>query len=380
MKRKKWTGVALCVVLGLLTACGVAGQTAENDAADMAMETGDSSKTEEAAEPGPADSDVNRTESTGSADSSGQTGMADGLPGDGTGQSDTDAVTDGEEQTAEESADAADGIPEEPETGEAAGAPEEPEAGEAAGDVSEKGIRMAAAGMKLSILGDSISTFKGWIPEGNLVFYPENGTVKDVAQTWWKIVLDELGLTLCANGSSSGSASFGYSQEADPMYGCSDHRISQLAGADGEAPDIIIVYMGTNYVLMSAAIGDNDGLQAVGEGLVGSLSDGYTMILDKIKRRYPQAQVYCCTLLPVGDWGTTEAQPFVPFVNGQNVTSEAYSERIRLIAGNRGLPIIDLEKCGITIDNMAEMTADGVHPTAEGMRLIADTVKKCLTE
>ena len=351
MKRKKWTGAALCVVLVLLTACGVAGQTAENDAADMAMETGDANETEETAETGPVDSDVNRTESTGAADSSGQTGVAGGQPGDGTGQSETDAVADGEEQTAEESADAAAGAPEEPETG-----------------------------MKLSILGDSISTFKGWIPEGNLVFYPENGAVKDVAQTWWKIVLDELGLTLCANGSSSGSASFGYSQEADPMYGCSDHRISQLAGADGEAPDIIIVYMGTNDVLMSAAIGDNDGLQAVGEGLVGSLSDGYTMILDKIKRQYPQAQVYCCTLLPVGDWGTTEAQPFVPFVNGQNVTSEAYSERIRLIAGNRGLPIIDLEKCGITIDNMAEMTADGVHPTAEGMRLIADTVKKCLTE
>ena len=351
MKRKKWTGAALCVVLVLLTACGVAGQTAENDAADMAMETGDANETEETAETGPVDSDVNRTESTGAADSSGQTGVAGGQPGDGTGQSETDAVADGEEQTAEESADAAAGAPEEPETG-----------------------------MKLSILGDSISTFKGWIPEGNLVFYPENGAVKDVAQTWWKIVLDELGLTLCANGSSSGSASFGYSQEADPMYGCSDHRISQLAGADGEAPDIIIVYMGTNDVLMSAAIGDNDGLQAVGEGLVGSLSDGYTMILDKIKRQYPQAQVYCCTLLPVGDWGTTEAQPFVPFVNGQNVTSEAYSERIRLIAGNRGLPIIDLEKCGITIDNMAEMTADGVHPTAEGMRLIADAVKKCLTE
>lgn len=351
MKRKKWTGAALCVVLVLLTACGVAGQTAENDVSDMAMETGDANETEETAETGPVDSDVNRTESTGAADSSGQTGVAGGQPGDGTGQSETDAVADGEEQTAEESADAAAGAPEEPETG-----------------------------MKLSILGDSISTFKGWIPEGNLVFYPENGAVKDVAQTWWKIVLDELGLTLCANGSSSGSASFGYSQEADPMYGCSDHRISQLAGADGEAPDIIIVYMGTNDVLMSAAIGDNDGLQAVGEGLVGSLSDGYTMILDKIKRQYPQAQVYCCTLLLMGDWGTTEAQPFVPFVNGQNVTSEAYSERIRLIAGNRGLPIIDLEKCGITIDNMAEMTADGVHPTAEGMRLIADAVKKCLTE
>ena len=84
MKRKKWTGAALCVVLVLLTACGVAGQTAENDAADMAMETGDANETEETAETGPVDSDVNRTESTGAADSSGQTGVAGGQPGDGT--------------------------------------------------------------------------------------------------------------------------------------------------------------------------------------------------------------------------------------------------------------------------------------------------------
>lgn len=267
----------------------------------------------------------------------------------------------GETFTAEDDADAA--IQEETGTAEAA--------------VQETGT--VEPGMKLSILGDSISTFEGWIPEGNSVFYPENGAVKDVSQTWWKIVLDELDLTLCTNGSSSGSASFGYSQEADPMFGCSDYRISQLAGADGEAPDIIIVYMGTNDVLMSASVGENDGLRAVEEGLVGSLSDGYTMILDKIGKQYPAARVYCCTLLPVGDWGTTESQPFVPLINGQKVTSEAYSERIRLIAKNRGLPVIDLEKCGITLENMAQMTADGVHPTPEGMRLIADTVKKSLT-
>lgn len=231
-----------------------------------------------------------------------------------------------------------------------------------------------------SILGDSISTFEGWIPEGNSVFYPLNGAVKDVSQTWWKIVLDESGLILCTNGSSSGSTCYGYSQEEDPIFACSDYRIAQLAGADGEAPDLLIVYMGTNDVLMSAPIGDNDGLRAVEEGTVETFSDGYTMILDKINENYPVSRVYCCTLLPVGDWGTTESQPFVPFVNGRGETSEAYSERIRVIAKNRELPVIDLENCGVTIDNLAQTTADGVHPTPEGMRLIADLVKKSLAE
>lgn len=378
MKRKKWTGAALCIVLGLLTACGVAGQTAENDAADMAMETGDANETEEAAEPGPADSDVNRTESTGSADSSSQPGVADGQPGDGTGQSETDAVADGEEQTAEESADAADGVPEEPETGEAAGVPEEPEAGEAAGDASEKGIRTAEAGMKLSILGDSISTFGGWIPEGNSDFYLPDILINDVSHTWWKMVMDEMGLVLCANGSSSMSTCSGDSRIQDPVIGCSDLRISQMTAKDGSIPDLILVYMGTNDMVKSVAVGDNDGLQPVEEGEAKSFSDGYTLILDKLAGKYPDAQIYCCTILPLGDWGTE--RPFDPFVNALGITSEPYAERIRMIAANRGLPVIDLYNCGITIDNMQQMTFDGVHPTAEGMRLIADTVKKCLTE
>lgn len=231
---------------------------------------------------------------------------------------------------------------------------------------------METEDMKLSILGDSISTFEGWIPDGNNVFYPQNGAVQDVSQTWWKILLDETDLVLCANASSSGSACYGDSQAVDVMVGCSDHRISQLAGADGKDPDIIIVYMGTNDLVMSVPMGDNDGLRPVDEGFVDNFSDAYTLILDKLEEQYPDAQIYCCTLLPVGDWGTD--QPFVTFVNGENLTSEDYSDRIQTIAGNRGIPVIDLYHCGINIDNMPEMTSDGVHPTPEGMRRIADTV------
>lgn len=230
----------------------------------------------------------------------------------------------------------------------------------------------AKVDMRLSILGDSISTFEGWIPEGNSAFYPQNGAVQDVSRTWWKILLDETDLVLCANGSSSGSTCYGDSQAADVMVGCSDHRISQLVGADGKDPDIIIVYMGTNDLVMTVPMGDNDGLRPVGEGFVDNFSDAYTLILDKLEGQYPDAQIYCCTLLPVGDWGTD--QPFVTFVNGENLTSEDYSDRIQMIAGNRGIPVIDLYHCGINTDNMPEMTSDGVHPTPEGMRRIADTV------
>lgn len=242
----------------------------------------------------------------------------------------------------------------------------------AAGENAAYNREDAGTDMKLSILGDSISTFEGWIPEGNSVFYPQNGAVQDVSQTWWKMALDETDLILCANGSSSGSTCYGDSQAVDVMVGCSDHRISQLTGADGKEPDVIIVYMGTNDLVMSVPIGDNDGIRPVNEGFVDNFSDAYTLILDKLERKYPDAQIYCCTLLPVGDWGTD--QPFVTFVNGENLTSEDYSDRIQTIAGNRGIPVIDLYHCGINIDNMPEMTSDGVHPTPEGMRRIADTV------
>lgn len=230
----------------------------------------------------------------------------------------------------------------------------------------------------LSILGDSISTYEGWIPEGNSVFYPHNGAVQDVSQTWWKIVLDETGFELCTNGSSSGSTCIGDSRAQDVKTGCSDLRISQLSGPAGEEPDLIIVYMGTNDMVESVRIGDNDGRGPVEEGLVEDFSDAYTLMLDKLTAQYPSAQIYCCTLLPLGNWGTD--QPFVTFVNGLGLTSEAYSDRISAIAKNRGLPVIDLYHCGITIENMAEMSSDGVHLTPAGMRCVADAVLDGITE
>lgn len=231
----------------------------------------------------------------------------------------------------------------------------------------------------ISIMGDSISTFKGYIPEGYYDFFPDNGAVSDVRETWWEPVIGELDLKLYTNASSSGATCIGDSTSQDnPQYGCSDFRINALAGSNGKAPDIIIVYMGTNDLLQSVPLGDNNGLREVPAGNVQNFSDAYTLIMDKLRNRYPDSQIYCCTITQIGTWGTDTL--FVELVNGagEGLRASDYNECIRQIASNKSASVIDLYNCGITFDNLQDTTADGVHPTPLGMSYIANTVKESL--
>ena len=59
------------------------------------------------------------------------------------------------------------------------------------------------------IIGDSYSTFKGYIPEIYAAYYSEEGRpetdVRKVEQTWWHQVFEKKGLNLVLNNSWSGS-------------------------------------------------------------------------------------------------------------------------------------------------------------------------------
>ena len=64
----------------------------------------------------------------------------------------------------------------------------------------------------VAILGDSYSTFQGYIPEGNAYWYyvpgkpePERTDVTDVTQTWWWILTHREGYKLGVNDSYSGA-------------------------------------------------------------------------------------------------------------------------------------------------------------------------------
>lgn len=233
------------------------------------------------------------------------------------------------------------------------------------------------AGTTFSVLGDSISTYQGYNPVGYYAFFPENGEVAAVEDTWWQRVADDLELTLYANGSSAGATVTGDSTGTeDPQCGCNELRTNDLSGPAGACPDRIVIFLGANDMLKAVPLGDNDGTGLVDEGEVAAFSDAYTLMLDKVQANYPLAEIYCCTLLPMGDYGTET--PYVEFVNSEGLTSADYGRTIVKIAENRGLPVIDLTDCGVAIENLQEMTSDGVHPTAEGMRCIAEAVKEAL--
>lgn len=243
--------------------------------------------------------------------------------------------------------------------------------------VGTEGQTVQLAGTSFSVLGDSISTYQGYNPVGYYAFFPDNGEVAEVEDTWWQRVADDLELTLYVNGSSSGATVAGDSLGVeDPQCGCNELRTNDLSGPEGACPDRIVIYMGTNDMLKAVPLGDNDGTGLVEEGVVETFSDAYTLMLDKVQANYPLAEIYCCTLLPVGDYGTET--PYVDFVNGERLTSADYGEAIARIAQNRSLPVIDLYHCGVTLENLHEMTSDGVHPTAAGMACIAEAVKKAI--
>ena len=136
--------------------------------------------------------------------------------------------------------------------------------------------------LKVSVLGDSYSTFEGCIPEGNEPWYgTEMGNdVKDPSQTWWAQLINDNGMVLELNNSWSGATicNTGYNGE--------DYTVrSFLTRSEnlGNNPDLIFVFGGTNDDWARSPLGEFNG------------SDMFTVrpaakaMLRNIKTNYPEA-------------------------------------------------------------------------------------------
>ena len=147
----------------------------------------------------------------------------------------------------------------------------------------------------VSILGDSVSTLYGWNPKGYCVFYEgencERSGVKEYADTWWGQLTDYLGANLLVNDSWSGSrvTKLPNQNQLFPS-GISDERINNL-GKKFKKPDLIIVMLGDNDWGHGVSISEPDNLGD--ERNLYMFCDAYNLMLDKIKKRYPRAQVQC---------------------------------------------------------------------------------------
>ena len=229
------------------------------------------------------------------------------------------------------------------------------------------------AGKTVSILGDSISTYQGWIPAGYACFYPDAGNnVQDVGQTWWMQVIQNTGMRLLVNGSYSASTVCGDSRAEDSSAGCSSRRIVDLMGNTGTVPDVILVFLGVNDFFRSIGLGSFSGTATYrNDHYIWDFTEGYELMLQKLQAVYPTSRIYCMTLIEANSWEGTR-------VNANGNTVEDYNSRIRQVAAAHGIPVIDVHACGIGSNELGRYTSDGVHPNREGAARIATYVTNAL--
>ena len=149
------------------------------------------------------------------------------------------------------------------------------------------------SGKKVSIIGDSISTFDqdGYKISGYSMYYP-NVNIPDVAtvsDTWWKKVLDASGCVLEVNASYSGSRVTNTDAGKPDFYArCS----SAILGN----PDSIIVALGTNDSANSVAFGNFDFTTAYTSLSEATFRTAYIKGIKALQNLYPNAQIVCVCL------------------------------------------------------------------------------------
>ncbi len=203
-------------------------------------------------------------------------------------------------------------------------------------------------GKKLSILGDSVSTYRGVSNDANAnvtirynpFFYNDPFPLE---RTYWMRLIKELGMTLCVNNSW---ASGNLSGVDNPDSGV--NRAHNLANNAGEKPDYIIVFMGVND------LGRNVECSA--------FASDYAKTLMIIKEKYPEAEVFCINL----------PDRYEDFKQRTELFNKAISDAA--IAAGENFYIVDLFNSKLNNDFYYNNTVDGLHPDEDGARIIYELV------
>ena len=225
-----------------------------------------------------------------------------------------------------------------------------------------------AGDTKVSIMGDSISTYTGYITY-NESYNDDNfgnkynSSIMSVEDTWWMGLLMDNNWTLDANESLGGSCVTKTDESSRHMS--SDVRIERLS-RNGD-PDKIFVYGGTNDILSRdnpVPMGDINNLTY---GRVDNFADAYYTMIKNMQKRYPNAQIIC--MVPFNsDWANVF--PSIDYAKNK------VCEYIKSICNRENILCVDLRNAGINSDT--DLMDDSIHPNSSGMKKIKNFVEKGL--
>ena len=263
-------------------------------------------------------------------------------------------------------------------------------------------VRKAYSGKKLSILGDSISTYDGISNSTeinstlgkNVAYYKNGSNFQDFGDTYWGQLIAQIDMDLCVCNAWSGSRVYGYGNGQTTGVDNMLLRSSQLARNDGTSPDIILVYMGINdfygnspegnlYQILTNGDTSKTQREKLGEwfaavqekalrtsGVVigktyAGWEEAYALSIYNMMIHYDDAEIYCFTLLK--NYSTN-------FNNAANIDKlNHYNMCIRAIADYFGVGLIDQQKGIMNESNIFTYGLDpsALHPNMKGHEAMA---------
>ncbi|EEK75207.1 Carboxyl esterase family II protein [Bacillus mycoides] len=211
-----------------------------------------------------------------------------------------------------------------------------------------------------SIIGDSISTYQGYVPEGNAVNGNYMEAYRPPYRCWWYGLTHNL-FNLVVNESWGGRRVTKTRNDDNASWAL--HRVASLE-KDGIKPDVVFVELGMNDLLGNIAIGNYDGVIDPNDDL--TFANCYARLVDGIQKAYPETRIYCLT---------------IPFAKGKTyLDHKKYNDAIKMIADQYYATVIDVTNIGVNESNYAKYTFDGVHPNDAGMNLITGRVYNTVRE
>jgi hypothetical protein len=202
----------------------------------------------------------------------------------------------------------------------------------------------------ISILGDSYSTFQGYLqPDTNAVWYWDNveamnTDVHHVRETWWHQFIKKNGYRLCVNNSFSGSTICysGYKTVGPDFTDYSDRAFVTRLDKLG-CPDIIFVFGGTNDSWAGSPIGEYKYSGWTREDLF-SFRPAMACMLEKMIDRYPNVKIY--------------------FLLNDDLRDEI-DESVKTICSHYEVDLIEL----------VDIHKINGHPSVKGMRQICEQIE-----
>jgi len=249
------------------------------------------------------------------------------------------------------------------------------------------------AGKKVSILGDSISTYTKISNNtsynstiGDSRLYYSYGGKYNIWQkdTWWQQIIDFLDMELCVNNSWSSSAIM--TERAGTVGAYIDRCVQLHNDNTNEDPEVIWIFMGTNdfsYYSVGTKdtwgpVTDVDNIDydslwtSNGDGTYtyaepATVYEAYAIMLHKMQVRYEGVEIYCMGLMSRRD----------PVYSGSDVGQPTEQNAgIKKVAEKMGCAFVDLQSpiSSDPEDFDIYMGDKRVHPNDLGMDVITKAV------